>query len=175
MDARDADSERALAISYLLAVLKVDYKENRNKLVEALSRCHALRSPNLNNCAFQNSSYLMGLARRGDPSLIEDLFAVHYLADGAFSEELGCFYSYESRAFPTQFIEALKHFSQEDQLAFCEAAAIEDGGGMADEDYSATVLRLQHVTLNSDSSLRNSAKQCLIGLRRGRAKAVQNR
>lgn len=170
---RDAQGERALAIAFLLAATGEDYSTNKLKLVTALKECRRKPYPDVNRCADIISDYLMKLSRRGDGSLIQTLFDVSDLADGAFSQSLGVFYSDSLHDRPEQFLNALRPFSTKEREDLCGHAGREDGGGMSDERLRAVQERLNAMAAGKRNSIAILARKCLAAVERGETAASQ--
>lgn len=160
----EAKGERAISIAFLLAVLDSDYVANRKKLFDALQECGNKPYPQEAECTYFVADYLMELCRRGDYFLLGVLFDMSTKADGAFSESLGGFYSDMLYVHPDRFLRTLSTYTKDKQRDLCAAAAIEDGGGMA-EDRFQTI----HRSLNDilDTSLHGVARNCAQGLEIG--------
>ncbi|HEY6247959.1 MAG TPA: hypothetical protein VIX17_28765 [Pyrinomonadaceae bacterium] len=171
---RDARGDRAVGIVFLLAVLKEDYQTNRAKLIESLRGCQQLSYPQKQECAYSISSYLMELARQGDMSLLTEIFSVHDLSDGDFSEELGYFYSNTLNKYPRAFLSALSFYPNDLQQRVCTMAEMEDGGGMADETYFEVRKLLKTLSVQKDS-LAPVATNCLHAMRQARIETLRQR
>ena len=160
----EAKGERAVSIAFLLAVLESDYAANRTRLFDALQECGSKAYPEEAECTYFVAEYLMELCRRGDYFLLGVLFDMSKKADGAFSESLGGFYSDMLYVHPDRFLRTLSIYSKDKQRDLCAAAAIEDGGGMAEDRF-----RTIHRSLDDifDTSLRGVARKCSVGLEIG--------
>ncbi|HEV8136589.1 MAG TPA: hypothetical protein VGP85_18055 [Pyrinomonadaceae bacterium] len=157
---RNALGPRAVGISFLLAALHEDYVTNRTRLVNELGECNQLAYPQKRECAYYISSYLMTLVRRGDTSLLPYLFSVADLADGAFSEELGSFYSDTLSEHPPEFLLTLGAYSNESQQYICWLATVEDGSGMSDERFLEVGQLLQKIAVQEKDPRARVAKDC---------------
>lgn len=165
----EAKDERAISIAFLLAALGNDYEANRKKLLDALKGCANKPYPQDRECTFFVADYLMELCRRGDFSLFRPLFDVSRKADGAYAESLGGFYSDMLYEQPEQFLRSLSPYPQNKQRDLCSSAAVEDGGGMAEERFLKIRKALND---ESDISLRRVARTCLLGLETGYRQAM---
>ena len=157
---RNALGPRAVGIVFLLAALNEDYLTNRTRLVNELGECNQLAYPQKRECAYYISSYLMTLVRRGDTSLLPYLFSVADLADGAFSEELGSFYSDTLSEHPQEFLLTLGAYSKESQQYICWLATVEDGSGMSAERFLEVGQLLQKITFQEKDPRARVAKDC---------------
>jgi hypothetical protein len=157
---RNALGPRAVGIVFLLAALHEDYLMNRTRLVNELGECNQLAYPQKRECAYYISSYLMTLVRRGDTSLLPYLFSVADLADGAFSEELGIFYSDTLREHPQEFLLTLDAYSKESQQYICWSAEVEDGSGMSDERFLEVGQLLRKIMVQAKDPRARAAKNC---------------
>lgn len=162
----EAKNERAISIAFLLAVLNNDYGTNRQTLLDALHECTG--NPQEAECLYFIADYLMELCRRGDFSLLGPLFDMSKKSDGAFSESLDSFYSDMLFIHPDQFLKTLSLYPKNTQRDLCWAAAVEDGGGMADDRFRTIRRSLPYVF---DTSLRPVARTCLVGLESGHRQA----
>jgi hypothetical protein len=157
---RNAEGPRAVGIAFLLAALNEDYLTNRTRLVNELGECNQLAYPNKRECAYYISSYLMTLVRRGDTSLLPYLFSVSDLSDGAFSEELGSFYSDSLAEHPQEFLLTLGAYSKDSQQYICWSAEVEDGGGMSEERFLEVRQLLQKIMVQEKDTRALVAKNC---------------
>ena len=160
----EARDERAISIAFLLAVLGDDYEPNRKQLLDALKQCAGKPYPEAAECTYFVADYLMELCRRGDFFLLGPLFDMDGKADGAFAESLGSFYSDMLAEHPDKFLKTLSLYPKNQQRDLCAAAAVEDGGGMAEEKFRTVHESLLHIF---DASLRTVGRTCSRGLELG--------
>jgi|GEM_PF-1090561 len=170
-----ATGERAVGIAFLLATLREDYQTNRKQLVEQLNECRQLSYPKKQECAYYISSYLMVLARERDTSLLPEIFSVHDLSDGAFSEELGCFYSDTLNDHPREFLSALSSYPKKSQQELCSMTGAEDGGGMNDDRYFEVRRLLNRISIHKKDPLAATARNCLQAVEEIRAETLKQR
>jgi hypothetical protein len=168
----EARDERAVSIAFLLAVLDHEYVANRKQLLDALQACASERYPHEAECDYFVADYLMELCRRGDFFLLGPLFDVNRKADGAFSESLWGLYSDMLYEHPDRFLKTLSLYPKNKQRDLCAAAAVEDGGGMAEDRFRTIHESLLNM---SDTSLRPVARTCAIGLEHGYERACLDR
>ena len=171
----NASGDRALGIAFLLAMLNEDYVMNTNLLLNGLSRCRQKPYPEAAACADYLSSYLMELSRRGDTTLLGPIFEVSDLADGAFAESLGGFYSDMLNMQPNRFLEALSHYSREHQNLVCELAGDEDGGGTEHRRFQRVQRVLNSKMKHPSPPIAMTARICLRCLEASYKEALRNR
>lgn len=170
----DAKDERAISVAFLLATLGQDYEANRDRLLDALSRCSDQPYPKEAQCSDFIADYLMELCRRGDASLFQPLFDVSGKADGAFSQSLGGFYSDMLWEKPEQFIKALESRPKKEQRELCYRAGVEDGGGMNEGRLRDTRESLSRMSALSNDSLALVARTCISGVEAGYQRAMED-
>lgn len=170
----DAKGERAIGIAFLLTALGEDYEANRRKLLDALKECGKKSYPQEGECTYGVVYYLMQLSRRGDDSLFNAILNASDKADGAFSQDLGGFWSDMLKARPDQFLAALARYPKKRQRGFCRDAGIEDGSGMDEERFRSISLLLNDISARSNSPLSTIARNCLSGVRGGYNEGIES-
>lgn len=113
-----ATGERAEHVAYLLALLRHDYKTNRERLALTLASCGAGGA-----CQPLSARYLAELASRGDRDAERALLAAAASAARQLAEPLGVFFADRLLSDLRPFLEKVRKLPYEQQRRVAELAA----------------------------------------------------
>jgi hypothetical protein len=128
----DIHKPDAQQVAFLLAVLGVDYKRNRDYLIWVLRGCSV---PDVTHgCDDMTGNFLAYLYEHGHSEVLTSLMRYGNSYNSAGSEFMGTFLSEKVAKSPDISLDALRTFSVPTQRKICYFAGLADGGGMAPSD-----------------------------------------
>lgn len=130
-------------IAFVFCYLDQDYKTNVEIVASALSK-----EPKYQNFyADSAASLLARLIKRGDKSLLKNLFSAVRWSDGALSEQLGVTFSHELRDNTQSFVEML--VDQPVEIRTQVYALIDQTGSLSREELKLVVIALRNIHTKS--------------------------
>jgi hypothetical protein len=125
----DVSHPDAQQVAFLLAVLDVNYVQNRDYLVWVLKGCNV---PEVTHgCDDMTGEFLAYLYDHGHSEVLTPLMKYGNSYNAAGSEFVGTFLSETVAKSPDNFLDAVRSFPVPTQKKICYFAGLADGGGMA--------------------------------------------